>query len=117
MSALWDSSVVPAADYPEAQAARYRLAEILIVAATVFNFVLCFVNTTMFGVGANLVISVEVGLIGLSFALTWDRSSTEYAILLILGAYLIAVMVLRANFDPQFGRDILIPIVFLFLGR
>ena len=26
-------------------------------------------------------------------------------------------MVLRANFDPQFGRDIMIPIVFLFLGR
>jgi putative polymerase len=117
MSALWDSSVVQAADYPDAQAARYRLAEILIVAATVFNFVLCFVNTTMFGVGANLVISTEVGLIGLSFALTWDRSSTEYAILLMLGAYLIAVMVMRANFDPQFGRDILIPIVFLFLGR
>lgn len=117
MSALWDTAAAPAGEHPDAQAARYRLAEILILAATLFNFVLCFVNTTLFGVGANLVVSVEVGLIGLSLALTWDRSSTEYVVLLLLGAYLIAVMALRASLDPQFGRDILIPIAFLFLGR
>jgi putative polymerase len=116
MSALWDTSAV-SADFVQPQAARRRLAELTILGAVLFNFVLCFVNTVVFPVTANLVIATEVGLIGLALVLTFDCSRIEYAILLLLAAYLGAVMALRADFNPQFGRDILIPIAFFFLGR
>src|SRR5580698_9507943 len=117
VSALWHIPVAAVAAPPDVQATKRRVAGWTILATVVFNFVLCCVNTVLFGVTANLVIAVEVGLIGLAFVLTWDRSRTEYAILLLLAAYLAAVMALRANFNPQFARDILIPIVFFFLGR
>jgi putative polymerase len=117
MSALCDMSAVSAGGDTDTQAVRRRVAECIILSTVLFNFALCFVNTTIFGVTANTVIAVEVGLIGLAFALTWDRSRMEYAILLLVGAYLAAVMALRSDFNPQFGRDILIPIVFFFLGK
>jgi putative polymerase len=115
MSALWDTTAV-SADYVQPRV-RQRMAQWVIIAAVVFNFGLCFVNTVVFPVTANLVIGTEVGLIGLAFVLTFDCSRIEYAILLLLAAYLGSVMALRADFNPQFGRDILIPIVFFFLGR
>jgi putative polymerase len=116
MSALWDTPAV-SASYVEAQATRRRAAELVIVGTVLFNFVLCFVNTVVFPVTANLVIASEIGLIGIAFALTFDCSRTEYGILLLIGAYLGAVMALRSDFNPQFARDILIPVVFFFLGR
>jgi putative polymerase len=117
MSALWDTSAVSAGEYSQAQPARQRLAEIIIVAAVVYNFVLCFVNTSMFEVSTNEIISIEVALVGLSFGLTYDRSIIQYAMILLLAAYLVLVMVLRGDFDAQFARDILIPIVFFYVGK
>ena len=98
-------------------ATRQRLVQVIVLATVLFNFVLCFVNTNLFGVGADVVIAAEITLIGMAFSLIWDRSNRLYAILLLLAAYFAAVMVIRNDFNPKIVRDLLIPIVFFFLGR
>jgi len=117
MSALWHPSIAVDGADADADAAKRVMAQLIIVATVLFNFGLCFVNTRVFPIVAGYVVAVELGLIGVSFCLTWDRSKTQYAILLLVGAYLAAVMVMRDEYAPQFARDIIIPVVFFFLGR
>ena len=78
---------------------------------------LCFVNTTVYGINGNLVIGTEIGLIGTSLALIWYRGYALYAILLCCTAYFFVVMLVRSEFDAKILRDLLIPISFFFLGR
>src|SRR5262249_19037576 len=82
-----------------------------------YNFVLCFLNTKLHGIGSSTVISVEVALIGMALGLVWNRSRTLYVILVLLAAYFYAIMLVRFEFDPKVLRDVLIPIAFYFLGR
>ena len=56
----------------------------VVLAAVLFNWVLCFVNTTLFAVSANLVIGSEMAVIGMALALVWYRGPSLYAILLAL---------------------------------
>ena len=90
---------------------------VVVFATTLFNLVLCFVNTTLFGIGVNVVIGTEIALIGMALGLIWYRGYALYTILLVLTAYFFAVMLIRSEFDPKIARDLLIPIVFFFLGQ
>ncbi len=92
------------------------LAAVVVFAAVLFNLALCFINTTLFGVGVSAVIAAEIALIGMALGLIWYRGYALYTILLLLTAYFFAVMLIRSELDPKIVRDLVIPIVF-FLGR
>jgi putative polymerase len=100
-----------------AQAIGRALAPIVTGAAVLYNFVLCFVNTNLFGITPDVVVSSEIMLIAMAFGLIWNCSIRLYAILLLLAAYFFIVMLFRSQFDPKIVRDLLIPIVFFFMGR
>ena len=93
------------------------LAAVVVFAAVLFNIALCFVNTTLFGIGVSAVIAAEIALIGMALGLIWYRGYALYTILLLLTAYFFAVMLIRSELDPKIARDLVIPIVFFFLGR
>jgi putative polymerase len=93
------------------------LAAVVTAASVLFNFILCFINTNIFSVSPGIVVSTEMTLIGLALGLIWYRTIALYAILLALTAYFLTVMLIRSEFDPKIIRDILIPIVFFFVGR
>lgn len=117
MSVSWDQLVVSAVKPDVTQTPGRGLATIVTAAAVLFNFVLCFVNTNLFDVSPNMVISVEIALIGVPVGLVWYRGYALYTILLLLTTYLFGVMLIRSEFDPKIVRDLLIPIVFFFAGR
>ena len=117
MSVVWNSSIVSTNEPVETQATQRTLAAVVVFAAVLFNLVLCFVNTTLFGVGVNVVIAAEIALIGMALSLIWYRGYALYTIILLLAAYFFAVMLIRSEFDPKIARDLLIPIVFFFLGQ
>jgi putative polymerase len=101
----------------EVQATKQRLAQLVILGSLLFNFVLCFANTKLFDIGANHVIAVEVALIAVAFSLIWNRNERLYIILFLIVAYGFLLMALRADSDPKFIRDLVIPVLFFFVGR
>ena len=114
MSAVWSTSADSASE--PSQETERALAPVVILAAVIFNFALCFVDTNLFSIGAGVVVSTEIVLIGMAFGLIWYRSFTLYDILFSVTAYFFVVMVFRANFDPKIVHDLLIPIAFFFVG-
>jgi putative polymerase len=92
------------------------LSAIIIFATAFFNLALCFINTTLFGIGAGVVIGAEITLLGLALGLVWYRGHELYTIALLGTAYFLVVMIARSEFDAKIIRDILIPIVFFFVG-
>ena len=116
MSVVWNPSSVPMGDRVAARASQQTLAAVVVFAAVLFNLVLCFVNTKLFGVSGSAVIAAEVAIIGMALSLIWYRGYELYTILLLMTAYFFAVMLIRSEFDPKIARDFLIPIVFFFLG-
>lgn len=116
MSEVHTLSVGPTREPAKAHATQQTLAAVIVMATALFNLTLCFVNTTLFGIGVNLVMGSEIALIGMALALTWYRGYAWYAVLLLLTAYFFAIMLIRSEFDPKIVRDLLIPIVFFFLG-
>jgi putative polymerase len=107
----------PATGAPYARAVETRLALIITFAAVLYNFVLCFMNTKLYGVSPTIVVTTEIVLIATAFGLIWSQSRTLYVILVLVAAYFYAVMMIRSEFDAKVLRDILIPIAFFFLGR
>lgn len=95
---------------------RQKLVVPILLAALVFNFGLCFVNTNIMGVGASIVMLVEVMLVGCTFLLVADRSPALHFVLLAIVSYIGALMLFRGVIDPKILRDLLIPVVFYFLG-
>ena len=117
MSVVWNPLAASASEPAGAQGAQSTLAITVVCATVLFNLVLCFVNTTLFGIGTNAVVATEIVLIGVALGITWYRSYTLYALLLASTAYFFAVMLIRSEFDPKIARDFLIPIVFFFVGN
>jgi putative polymerase len=116
MSVVWNPSAVSAAEPSHARVTVRTLAPFVVFAAVIFNFVLCFVNTKLFSVNTNVVISCEIVLTATAFGLIWNRGGVLYVILCFLATYFFAVMLIRSNFDPKIVRDLLIPFVFFFMG-
>ena len=113
---VWNVSTISTVEPTEAQATQRTMAAGIVFAAVLFNLLLCFVNTTLFRLNANVVIATEIVLIGMALVLVWYRGYALYAILLTLTGYFLALMIIRSEFDPKIARDLLIPIVFFFLG-
>ena len=113
---VWNVSTISTVEPTEAQATQRTMAAGIVFAAVLFNLLLCFVNTTLFRLNANVVIATEIVLIGMALVLVWYRGYALYAILLTLTGYFLALMIIRSEFDPKIARDLLIPIVFYFLG-
>jgi putative polymerase len=116
MTAAWNSSAVSAAEQNYALAIGRTLAPLVILAAVLLNFALCFINTNVFKVNPSVVILSEIMLIAMAFSLIWYRSTVVYICFLVLSFYFFSVMLVRSDFDPKIIRDFLIPFVFFFLG-
>jgi putative polymerase len=116
MTAAWNSSAVSAAEPNYAPAIGRMLAPLVIFAAVLLNFGLCFINTNVFKVNPSVVILSEIVLIAMAFSLIWYRSTVLYIFLLVLSVYFFSVMFVRSDFDPKIIRDFLIPFLFFFLG-
>jgi putative polymerase len=93
-----------------------RLAPFVVLAAVIFNFILCFIDTNVFTINASVVISCEIVLIATAFSLICYREIFLYEIFLVLAAYFFTVMLVRFDFDPKILRDLLIPFVFFRMG-
>jgi putative polymerase len=116
MTAVWNSSAVSAAEPIYPQAIDRTLAPLVVFAAVVLNFGLCFINTNVFRLNPGLMILSEIVLIAMAFSLIWYRSTVLYIFLSVLSLYFFSVMLVRSDFDPKIMRDFLIPFVFFFLG-
>jgi putative polymerase len=117
MNTVWNSPAVSAAEPNYVQAIGRTLAPLVVFAAVLLNFVLCFIDTNVFSTSAGVVISCEIVLIATAFGLIWYQSTTLYIFLLVLSVYFFSVMLVRSDFDPKIIRDFLIPFVFFFLGN
>jgi len=117
MSVVWDSPAVTTGEATTANATAYTLASLVTAGAVLYNVLLCFINTNLFGISPTAVVLVEIALIGAALGLIWHRSYTLYTVLLLFAVYFLALMVIRSEFDPKILRDLLIPIVFFFVGR
>jgi putative polymerase len=90
---------------------------LLVSAAVLYNFLLCFVDTNIHGLGVKVVVVCEVAIIGMAFGMIWHLSRTLYVVVLLIAIYFFTFMVLRSEFDPKILRDVLIPIAFVLLGN
>jgi putative polymerase len=116
MTTVWNSPVVSAVEPNYPQAIDRTLAPLVVFAAVVLNFGLCFINTNVFRLNPGLMILSEIVLIAMAFSLIWYRTTVLYIFLLVLSLYFFSVMLVRSDFDPKIMRDFLIPFVFFFLG-
>lgn len=101
-------------------ALRARLNHLLIPVAVIggltFNFVLCFVNTRITPTWELYVMMSEMVLVMCAFAATLDRRMGIYAFLGIFVAYMAMLFTFRGQADAKAVRDIVIPVVFFFMG-
>ena len=100
-----------------AKVERQRFVAAIILATLTFNFILCFVNTNVTRVGASGVILGELLLIGSALLAIIDRSRDVVVLLATYVAYCVFLCALQGVFDPKPIRDIVIAIVFYFVGR
>jgi putative polymerase len=96
---------------------------IIVLAATSFNFVLCFINTNLAPLTALHVIASEVTIISAAFLVSLRSIGPRH--LILLGGmllYLSTLALVRTavtpgeSFDVKIIRDFLIPIAFFLLG-
>jgi len=89
----------------------------LVVLGTLsFNLLLAFVNTNVFRISESLVILSELVLISAALVLTLSRRVPLYITLAVYLSYMMVILSMRPELDLKAIRDILIPIVFYFLG-
>lgn len=93
-----------------------RVAGLVLTLTVSFNWILAFANTNLFRISEAYVIAAEIGLIVTALALIVDRRSDLYLILLVLISYFAFLMALKGYFDPKPIRDMLIPIIFFYVG-
>lgn len=96
---------------------RHLLLAILI-AATVYQAVLCFVHTHFFKASTVLVGFSELCIYVTCAVLLLRRIELSFvAILTLIASYLLLLALLRSSLDPKGFRDIIILVLFYFLGR
>lgn len=94
---------------------------IAVIGATTFNFLLCFINTSLGGVGSAVAIGFEMAIISTVLLHTYSTLSyTRFIVICAAVFYLVALAAGRlissgvADIKPV--RDLLIPIAFFVLG-
>jgi putative polymerase len=89
----------------------------IVLAATTFNFVLCFVNTSLLHVSSAGVVLCEIALVGMALLAIIDRSKLVVALLAGCVLYWVFIATVQGAFDPKPLRDMVIPLVFYAAGR
>lgn len=93
------------------------LAIAALIAALVFNFFLCFVNTKLMGIADGYVILSEMVIVGTAFVVALTRRAPIYLLLAAFISYMLFIFALRGGeLNLKSVRDILIPIAFYFAG-
>ena len=99
---------------------REKLNRLLIPVAVIggltFNFALCFVNTRITPTWELYVMMSEMVLVMCAFAATLDRRMGIYVFLGVFVAYMAMLFAFRGQADAKAVRDIIIPVVFFFMG-
>jgi putative polymerase len=89
----------------------------LVVAATTFNMVLCFINTHALAISATHVMASEIIIIGLAAILSYRVITPHSCILVILfSAYFCTIWLVTGTVNAKVIRDLLIPLVFVLCG-
>ena len=109
----------PARPQPVADASgKRRLLLAILIGATVYQAVLCFVHTHFFKTTTAVVGAAELCIYIACAVLLLKRIELSFvAILAMVGAYLLSLALLRSSLDPKGFRDIIILVLFYFLGR
>ncbi len=89
---------------------------IVILGTLSFNLILAFANTNVFRISESYVILSELLLLSAGLALALSRKATLYVVLALFLSYMAFILSFRPELDLKAIRDILIPIVFYFLG-
>lgn len=97
-----------------------RLSRILVVLTVIggltFNFFLCFVNTRITTTWDSYVITCELILVAMAFVVAFDRRAGMYMFLAVFVTYMVLLFTLRGQVDSKAVRDIVVPLVFYFMG-
>lgn len=100
------------------EATTRRLLMALLIAATVYQAALCFMHTHFFKASTSLVILSEFCIYLVCGVLLFRRIELSFvAILTLIGSYLLLLALLRSSLDPKGFRDVIIMVLFYFLGR
>lgn len=93
------------------------LAITTVIAALVFNFFLCFVNTKVLRITDGYVMLSEMMIVGTVFIVALTRRAPLYLLLGAFVTYMMFIFALRGGeLNLKSVRDILIPIAFYFAG-
>ncbi len=97
---------------------RIDASAVTVMAATLFNMVLCFLFTLGLPVGsAAAVAGCEVIISGMALILARNAiSDRALLVMLLLVGYLLALSFVRQGTGPKIVRDLMIPFVYYFLG-
>jgi putative polymerase len=86
--------------------------------ATIYQALLCLVNTHLFRTSAGIVALVEFSIYLLCFFVLLKRISLDFiAIITLVAAYLLLLALLRSSLDIKGFRDLIIPLLFFWLGK
>jgi len=110
----------PHASLPDAgeESNKRHLLLAILIAATVYQAVLCFVHTHFFKASTALVAFSELCIYVTCAVLLLRRIELSFvAILTLIASYLLLLALLRSSLDPKGFRDIIILVLFYFLGR
>lgn len=108
------SIAVPLAGF----SARIGASAFTVMAATLFNMVLCFLFTLGLPVGSAVAVAAcEVAISALAIVLARNViSDRALLVMLVLVGYLLALSLVRQGTGPKIIRDLMIPFVYYFLG-
>lgn len=89
-----------------------------VLGATIYQALLCLVNTHLFRTSAGIVALVEFSIYLLCFFVLLKRISLDFiAIITLVAAYLFLLALLRSSLDVKGFRDLIIPLLFFWLGK
>lgn len=88
----------------------------VVVGTVLFNWILAFINTQIMGISDAHVILFELILVGTATLLVIDKRVDFYLILIALIGYFALMSGLEGYVDVKPLRDVIIPIVFIYLG-
>lgn len=106
----------------DAEASESLLTRLIIVSAvigaTVYQALLCLVNTHLFRTSTGIVALAEFGIYLLCLIVLLKRIRLDFvAIISLVAAYLLLLALLRSSLDIKGFRDLIIPLLFYWLGR
>lgn len=102
---------------PVSTAGESALARAMVLAATLFTLVLCFVHTNLFPVSNSLTAACELAILGVVALLVAQKSADAILLLTVIAAYVLLLAVLRYSLDLKTIRDLAIPVLFFALGK